>query len=75
MDKITQELLLKTADLHAIPQGAYNIRKDGKLLSRNTSTQIEIVSKKGKDGIDIIVAPNTKNQSVHIPVIITRRFE
>lgn len=72
MDEITRELLEKTADLHEIPQGAYNIRKDGKLLSRNCSKDIEIVSKKDKDGIDIIVAPNTKNQSVHIPVIITQ---
>lgn len=72
MDEITKELLEKTADLHQIPHGAYNIRKDGQLLSRNCTTEIEIISKKDKDGIDIIVAPNTKNRSVHIPVIITQ---
>ncbi len=72
MDKITQALLLQTSDLHDIPQGAYNIRKDGKLLSRNTTAAIQIVSKTDKDGIDIIIAPNTKNQSVHIPVVITQ---
>ena len=72
MDEITKELLAQTSDLHDIPQGAYNIRKDGKLLSRNCTAEIQIVSKKDKDGIDIIVAPNTKNQSVHIPVVITQ---
>ena len=72
MDAITKELLVQTSDLHAIPQGAYNIRKDGKLLSRNCSKEIQIVSKQNRDGIDIIIAPNTKNQSVHIPVVITQ---
>ncbi len=72
MDAITKELLAKTSDLHEIPQGAYNIRKDGQLLSRNTTDNIQIVSKKDQDGIDIIIAPHTKNQSVHIPVIITQ---
>ncbi len=72
MDTITKELLIQTSDLHEIPQGAYNIRKDGQLLSRNTTTEIQIVSKSDKDGIDIIIAPNTKNQSVHIPVVITQ---
>jgi len=72
MDEITRELLVQTSDLHEIPQGAYNIRKDGKLLSRNCNAAIQIVSKKDKDGIDIIVAPNTQNQSVHIPVVITQ---
>ncbi len=72
MDTITKELLIQTSDLHEIPQGAYNIRKDGQLLSRNTTTEIQIVSKSDKDGIYIIIAPNTKNQSVHIPVVITQ---
>lgn len=72
MDTITKELLIQTSDLHKIPQGAYNIRKDGQLLSRNVTAEIQIVSKSDKDGIDIIIAPNTKNQSVHIPVVITQ---
>ena len=72
MDAITRELLAQTADLHEIPQGAYNIRKDGKLLARSSSPAIQIVAKTDKDGIDIKIAPNTKNQSVHIPVIITQ---
>ena len=70
LEKVDKELLKQIADLHKIPEGAYNIRKNGKLISRNTNAFIDIVAKKDKDGIDIIIKPETKNQSVHIPVII-----
>lgn len=72
MDKITQTLLEQVADLHEIPSGAYNIRKDGQLLSRNVSANIDIVTKTDKPGIDIIIKDNTVNESVHIPVIIAQ---
>lgn len=71
MDKIDSQLLESIADLHEIPEGAYNIRKNGEGLSRRSTANIEIVPKSDKPGIDIIVAPGTKNESVHIPVIIT----
>lgn len=71
MDKTDEALLETIADLHGIPEGSFNIRKNGKLLARNSGTDIEIVSKTDKDGIDIIVKPNVKNKSVHIPVLLT----
>ena len=71
MNKIDKDLLLQIADLHAIPEGSYNIRKNGQLLSRNSDADIEIVGKKNKSGIDIIVKEGVKNKSCHIPVIIT----
>lgn len=71
MDKTDENLLLTIADLHGIPQGAYNIRKNGAALARSSSEHIEIIPKKDKPGIDIIVKPFTKNESVHIPVILT----
>lgn len=71
MDKIDSSLLESIADLHEIPAGAYNIRKNGEGLSRRSTANIEIATKTDKPGIDIIIAPNTKNESVHIPVIIT----
>ena len=71
MNKIDSGLLEAVADLHEIPAGAYNIRKNGGGFSRNSTANIEIVPKEDKPGIDIIVAPGTKNESVHIPVIIT----
>ena len=71
MNNIDSQLLEAIADLHEIPAGAYNIRKNGGGLSRRSTANIEIVPKQDKPGIDIIVAPGTKNESVHIPVIIT----
>lgn len=72
LNKIDKELLQQVADLHSIPQGSFNIRKDGKLFARNSSSDIEIVPKQNKDGIDIIVAKDIKNKSLHIPVIVTK---
>lgn len=71
MDRIDKDLLAQIADLHKIPEGAFNIRKNGQALDRRSTAEIEIVPKKKKSGIDIKVKPNTKGKSVHIPVIIT----
>lgn len=71
MDLIEKNLLAEIADLHGVPEGAYNIRSNSKLAGRNTTAHIDIVSKTDKSGIDIIIQPNTKNESVHIPVIIS----
>ena len=72
MDNIQKNLLLQVADLHEIPSGAYNIRSNGESSARNTTANIDIVTKKDKPGIDIIVKPHTKNESIHIPVIISQ---
>ena len=71
LDKIDKELLAQTANLHEVPQGAYNIRKNGESVLRNTTENIAIETNKSGDGIVVTVKPNTKNESVHIPVIIT----
>ena len=72
MNDIEKNLLAQVADLHEIPIGAYNIRRDGEAAGRNSTANIEITSKTDKPGIDIRIKPGTKNESVHIPVIITR---
>lgn len=71
MDAIQKNLLAQIADLHSVPEGAYNIRSNGTLAGRNTTANIDIVSKTDVQGIDIIIKEGTKNQSVHIPVIIS----
>lgn len=71
MEKIDSELLLKVADLHSVQQGAYNIRKNGKLVARQCVDGIEITTKEDKPGIDIRVASSVHGESVHIPVIVT----
>ncbi len=72
MDKIDSELLLKIAELHGIPEGSYNIRKDGTSIGRHSDPDVQIVSKSDKDGIDIIVRAGVKGKSVHIPVLLTK---
>ena len=72
IDAIQKDLLEKIADLHEVPQGAYNIRANGEAAGRNTTANIDIVTKTDKPGIDIIIKPGTKNESVHIPVVISQ---
>ena len=72
MDAIQKSLLEQVAELHGVPEGAYNIRANGQSAARNTTAHIDIVTKKDKDGIDIIIKPGTKNESVHIPVIVSQ---
>lgn len=71
MTTIDRTLLEAVADLHKVPEGAYNIRKNGQALGRSSSAHIQIEPKADKPGIDISVAPGTKNESLHIPVILT----
>ena len=72
MDAIQKSLLEQVAELHEVPEGAYNIRANGESAGRNTTANIDIVSKPDKDGIDIIIKPGTKNESVHIPVVLSQ---
>ena len=71
MDAIQKSLLAQVAGLHEVPEGAYNIRANGQKAGRNTTANIDIVTKTDKDGIDIIIKPGTKNESVHIPVVLS----
>ena len=59
MDAIQKSLLEQVAELHEVPEGAYNIRANGESAGRNTTANIDIVSKPDKDGIDIIIKPGT----------------
>lgn len=71
LNAIDEGLLKEIADLHGVPQGAYNIRKNGQAIARVSVPGITITPKEGKPGIDITVDPGVVNQSVHIPVILT----
>ena len=68
---IQKQLLAEIADLHKVPEGAYNIRANGVSAGRNSTANIEITSKEDKPGIDIRIMPGTKNESVHIPVVLS----
>lgn len=71
MNEFEKKLLKEVADLDALPVGAYNIRSNGESVARNTTAHINIITKTDKPGIDIIIAKGTKNESVHIPVVIS----
>ena len=73
MDELEKMLLMQVADLHKVPDGAYNIRKNGAADGRRSTPHIRIEARKdGKPGIDIFVSGETKGESVHIPVVITQ---
>ena len=71
MDTIQKRLLSEVADLHDVPEGAYNIRANGEMAARNTTANIDIVSKADGNGIDIRIKPGTKQESIHIPVVLS----
>ena len=70
-DSIQERILEEVADLHGVPAGAYNIRANGQTAGRNTTANIDIVTKTYKPGIDIRIKPGTRNESVHIPVVVS----
>ena len=71
MEKLDWKLLKEIAELEKTPIGAYNFRVNGQLDDRQTTANIDIQTKSDKPGIDIIVKPGTKGESVHIPVVLT----
>lgn len=72
LSPIDKDLLASIANIHGMPKGAFNIRKDGKLVSRSSSAYIDIETKTDNPGIDIKIKPGTKGESVFIPVIVTQ---
>lgn len=71
MDAIQRELLDQVAGLHEVPEGAYNIRANGELAGRNTTANIDIITKEDRSGIDIRIKPGTRKESVRIPVVLS----
>ena len=72
MDEMQKTLLAQVADLHEVPEGASNIRANGQMAGRNTTANIDIISKEDGKGIDIRIKPGTKHESVHIPVVVSK---
>ncbi|WP_297960365.1 SufD family Fe-S cluster assembly protein [uncultured Ruminococcus sp.] len=72
MDAVQKRLFQEVADLHNIPEGAYNLRANGESIGRNTTANIDIQSKTDVSGIDIRIKDGTRNESVHIPVVLSQ---
>lgn len=71
MNDTEKQLLKIIADMEGTPEGAYNIRSNGSLAERHVTENVDIRTKTDKPGIDIIIRPGTKGETVHIPVIIS----
>ena len=71
MNNTELELLKMIADIEGTPSGAYNIRANGALASRQVTENIDIREKKDVSGIEIVIKPGTKGEIAHIPVIIS----
>jgi Fe-S cluster assembly scaffold protein SufB len=72
LDEIQKRLLREVADLHDVPEGAYNIRSNSASAGRKSTANIEIVPKESVSGLEIRIKPGTKHESVHIPVVMTQ---
>lgn len=71
MNETELSLLKIIADMDGKPSGAFNIRANGQLADRHVTENIDIKTKTDRPGIDIIIKPNTRGETVHIPVIIS----
>ncbi len=72
LNDIQKHILAEIADLHKVPEGAYNIRANGESEGRNSTANIQITTKTDKPGIDIRIKDGTVNESVHIPVVLSQ---
>jgi len=72
LSPIDESLLATIANLHGMPKGAFNIRRDGKLVERHSTAYIDIETRSDNPGINVHVKPGTKGESVFIPVIVTQ---
>ena len=72
LDDIQKRLLSEVADLHKVPEGAYNIRSNSKSVGRASSENIEIIPREDGQGLTVKIKAGTKNESVHIPVVLTK---
>ena len=71
MNGIEKDLLKIIADMDGATGGAFNIRANGSLAERHVTENVDIRNKTDKDGIDIVIRPGTKGETIHIPVIIS----
>ena len=70
MDEIYKDILEKIADIREFPDGAYNIRVDGKSIGRENTRTVEIKAKEASRGIDVFISSDAFDETIHIPVVI-----
>ena len=75
MNEISKQIIEAVSDFSESFRGAFNIREDGKCVGRQSSKNIQILPKKDKPGLDIIISPETDGESVYIPACVTHGNE
>ena len=72
MNEITKDLLREISEWDGAFKGAYNIREDGQCAGRVSSKNIRKKKKKDQPGLEIWIAPHTKDETVSIPACVTK---
>lgn len=72
MNNITEEILKAVSDYKGKFKGAYNIREDGLCAGRSSSENVKIESKEDNPGINVRIAPGTKDETIYIPSCVTK---
>lgn len=71
LSPIDKDLLQNIAGLHGMPNGAFNIRKNGKLVERHSSANVEILTNKD-NGLDVKIKDGSSRETIFVPVILTK---
>ncbi len=71
LDEIQKRILAEVADLHKVPDGAYNFRANGESAGRQSTAHIDISTRPDGKGLEVRIKEGTKNESVHVPVVIS----
>lgn len=72
LSPIDENLLATISGLHGMPNGAFNIRRNGKLVERHSSANIEISTNSDNNGLEIRISSKCQRETVFIPVILTK---
>lgn len=70
MNSNAEHILETVAGFSHIPDGAFNIRHNGKGVNMRSSVGISILPRKDGKGITVKIRPGTVGEIMHIPVVI-----
>ena len=70
MNKITEKLLEVITDWKGAFSGAFNIREDGKCVSRQSSPNVSIEPMAGGIGTEIHVSSKAQGATIYIPACV-----
>lgn len=73
MQETDKALLAQIAGIRGFQPGtAFNLRQNGEGVERHSTQNVQISNKSDQPGINIHISSNTRDEEVHIPVILTK---